>query len=84
VTNTKLPLFLLVCLLVISGVYQYLLQATCTIDFFHNITSLACDFSLDVFLIHIQYPCCSLERLWVVVDLKRRYRSGLNEWTRQR
>ena len=27
----------------------------------------------------IQYPCCSRERLWVVVDLKRRYRNGQNE-----
>ena len=28
----------------------------------------------------IQYPCCSRERLWVVEDLKGRYRNGLNEW----
>jgi len=28
----------------------------------------------------IQYLCCSRERLWVVVDLKRRYRHGQNEW----
>jgi len=34
----------------------------------------------------IQYPCCSRERLWVVADLKGRYRNGwmnerMNEWT---
>ena len=28
-----------------------------------------------------QYQCCSWERLWVVVDLKRRYRILQNEWT---
>jgi len=28
----------------------------------------------------IQYPCCSRERLWVVVNLKRRYRNGQSEW----
>ena len=28
----------------------------------------------------IQYPCCSRERLWVVEDLKGRYRNGRNEW----
>ena len=28
----------------------------------------------------IQYPCCSRERLWVVVDLKGRYRNRQNEW----
>ena len=31
-----------------------------------------------------QYPCCSRERLWVVEDLKGRYRNGrnksMNEW----
>ena len=27
-----------------------------------------------------QYPCCSRERLWVVEDLKGRYRNGRNEW----
>ena len=29
----------------------------------------------------IQYACCSRERLWVVEDLKGRYRNGrMNEW----
>ena len=28
----------------------------------------------------IQYPWCSRERLWVVEDLKGRYRNGQNEW----
>ena len=27
-----------------------------------------------------QYQCCSWERLWVVVDLKRGYRNIRNEW----
>ena len=27
-----------------------------------------------------QYQCCSRERLWVVVDLKRRYRNIRNKW----
>ena len=31
----------------------------------------------------IQYPCCSRERLWVVEDLKGRYRNGRNEWMRK-
>ena len=26
------------------------------------------------------YPCCSRERLWVVEDLKGRYRNARNEW----
>jgi len=28
----------------------------------------------------IQYPCCNRERLWVVEDLKGRYKNGRNEW----
>ena len=28
----------------------------------------------------ILYSCCSRERLWVVVDLKGRYRNGQSEW----
>ena len=28
----------------------------------------------------MQYQCCSWEHLWVVVDLKRRYKNIRNEW----